>query len=69
LLLAFWFGLLLGVWLWWHDTPPGSVDSTAAALVEAGRITGMVGGYALLVQVLLMSRVGWLGAACRSPTT
>jgi predicted ferric reductase len=36
------------------------VDSTAAALVEAGRITGILGGYALLLQILLMSRVRWL---------
>jgi predicted ferric reductase len=27
---------------------------------EAGRITGLVGGYLLLVQVVLMSRVAWL---------
>jgi predicted ferric reductase len=38
----------------------GWVDSTAAVLVEAGRITGILGGYALLLQILLMSRVGWL---------
>jgi hypothetical protein len=38
------------------------VDGTGAALVEAGRITGMIGGYVLLVQILLMSRVGWLAA-------
>jgi predicted ferric reductase len=58
--LAFWLGLLLGLWLWWRGTPQGSVDSTAAALLEAGRITGLIGGYVLLVQILLMSRVGWL---------
>jgi predicted ferric reductase len=60
LMLAFWIGLLVGMWLWWSDTPAGSVDGTGAALVEAGRITGMIGGYVLLVQILLMSRVGWL---------
>jgi predicted ferric reductase len=60
LVLAFWIGLLVGLWLWWSDTPAGSVDGTGAALVEAGRITGMIGGYVLLVQILLMSRVGWL---------
>ena len=31
-----------------------------AGLIEAGRITGMTAGYVLLLQVLLMSRVGWL---------
>jgi predicted ferric reductase len=58
--LTAWAGLAVGVWLWFLNTPPGSVDSAAAALVEAGRITGIVGGYALLLQILLMSRVGWL---------
>ncbi len=58
--LAFWVGLGVGLWLWWRDTPPGSVDSLAGAIEEAGRITGMIAGYVFLVQILLMSRVGWL---------
>jgi predicted ferric reductase len=58
--LAGWVGLAVGLCLWYINTPPGSVDSTAAVLVEAGRITGILGGYALLLQILLMSRVGWL---------
>jgi len=60
LVCAFWLGLSIGLWLWWSNTPAGSVDGTGAALVEAGRITGLVGGYALLIQILLMSRVRWL---------
>jgi predicted ferric reductase len=52
--------LLTSVELWWLDTPAHSVDGVAAALTESGRITGMVAGFLLLVQVLLMSRVGWL---------
>lgn len=60
LVLTFWLGLAAGLWLWWRDTPAGSIDGAATALAEAGRITGMIGGYALLVQILLMSRVGWL---------
>jgi predicted ferric reductase len=58
--LLFWSGLVVSLGLWWMNTPIGSVESLGVALTEAGRITGMVGGYALLVQVLLMSRVGWL---------
>jgi predicted ferric reductase len=58
--LLFWIGLVGSVYLWWRDTPVDSVDSVPAALIEAGRITGLVGGYALLIQILLMSRVGWL---------
>ena len=57
---AFWAGLLTGVGLWWLGTPFGSVASIGDAMTEAGRVTGMVAGYVLLVQILLMSRVGWL---------
>jgi predicted ferric reductase len=60
LVLAGWSGLVVSLWLWFAETPPGSVDSMAAVLVEAGRITGMIAGYVLLIQILLMSRVGWL---------
>jgi predicted ferric reductase len=56
----FWFMLVASVELWWLDTPPHSVHGVAAVLTESGRITGMIAGYLLLVQILLMSRVGWL---------
>jgi predicted ferric reductase len=56
----YWIGMVVSVYLWWHDTPAGSVSTMAGALIEAGRITGMIGGYILLIQILLMSRVGWL---------
>ena len=58
--LMFWFTLAASVEVWWLNTPTGSLSSTADILIAAGRITGMVGGYVLLVQVLLMSRVAWL---------
>lgn len=57
---AFWSGLVLTVGLWWLDTPARSVDSVSSGLIEAGRITGLIAGYVLLIQILLMSRVGWL---------
>jgi predicted ferric reductase len=60
LTLIFWAGLVASVEVWWLNTPMSSVDSVIGALTEAGRITGMVAGYVLLVQILLMSRVGWL---------
>jgi predicted ferric reductase len=60
LALTFWAGLVASVGVWWLNTPMSSVDSVSGALTEAGRITGMVAGYVLLVQILLMSRVGWL---------
>jgi predicted ferric reductase len=58
--LAFWAGLVVAIVPWWINTPTGSVESLGVALTEAGRLTGLIGGYALLVQVLLMSRVAWL---------
>jgi len=58
--LGAWCGLAVALGLWFATTPPGSVTSPAAALVEAGRIVGLVGGYVLLLQILLMTRVGWL---------
>src|SRR5262245_40756774 len=58
--LVFAFSLITSIALWWFDTPGGSLTSVGAVLTAGGRITGMVGGYLLLAQVLLMSRAGWL---------
>ncbi|HEY7224425.1 MAG TPA: ferredoxin reductase family protein [Micromonosporaceae bacterium] len=57
---SFWAGLVGSVALWWFHTPTGSIVDVGSGLIEAGRITGMAAGYVLLVQVLMMSRVGWL---------
>jgi predicted ferric reductase len=57
---AFWAGLIAAVAPWWFNTPSSTLSNTAAALIAAGRITGLITGYVLLVQVLLMSRVSWL---------
>ncbi|MFC4021124.1 ferric reductase-like transmembrane domain-containing protein [Micromonospora sp. GCM10011542] len=58
-------GLLASVLPWWLDTPAGSLRSTASTITAAGRITGLVAGYLLLVQVLMMSRLPvlerWIG--------
>ncbi|MFI5484720.1 ferredoxin reductase family protein [Micromonospora echinaurantiaca] len=58
-------GLLASVLPWWLDTPAGSLRDSAATLTAAGRITGLVAGYLLLVQVLMMSRLPvlerWIG--------
>ncbi|SCL16675.1 Predicted ferric reductase [Micromonospora nigra] len=50
-------GLFASVVPWWLDTPAGSLRDTTAMLTAAGRITGLVAGYLLLVQVLMMSRL------------
>ncbi len=53
----FWLGLVAAVLPWWLDTPAGSVAGAAQLLTAAGRITGLVCGYVLLTQVVLMSRL------------
>ncbi|NUR31512.1 MAG: hypothetical protein HOV83_37685 [Catenulispora sp.] len=58
--ILFWFALATSLELWWLDTPAGSLVAPADVWLAVGRITGLLGGFVLLLQVLLMSRVGWL---------
>lgn len=60
LAVVFWSGLALAVAPWWYgDAGP--------VLIGAGRVTGLVGGYVLLVQITLVSRIPpverWLGGS------
>ncbi|WP_432155712.1 ferredoxin reductase family protein [Streptomyces sp. bgisy153] len=55
LLAALWAGAAAVVALWWHDT--GSVVGAAGWLTGAGRIAGLLSGYACAVLVGLMARV------------
>lgn len=57
---AFWLGLVGSLLPWWLETTAESVDGHAEMLTSAGRITGLTAGYLLIMQVLLMSRLGWL---------
>ncbi|MEV0717313.1 ferric reductase-like transmembrane domain-containing protein [Asanoa sp. NPDC050611] len=57
LVLLFWAGLVLAVLPWWLTTPAGSLGDTGAITLAAGRIVGLVAGYVMLVQILLMSRL------------
>ncbi|NES13970.1 oxidoreductase [Micromonospora sp. PPF5-17] len=56
----FWAGLALSVLPWWLNTPAGGLATTGDVLLAVGRITGLIGGYLLLVQVLMMSRLAVL---------
>ena len=58
LVLLFWFGAATSVELWWLGVD--SLMTTGEVITATGRVTGMCAGYALLMQILLMSRVGWL---------
>jgi predicted ferric reductase len=58
--LLFFSGLATSVSLWLFDTQAGAVNDTATFMLAAGRITGLVAGYLLFIQLLMMSRVSWL---------
>ncbi|GAA0719163.1 ferric reductase-like transmembrane domain-containing protein [Dactylosporangium roseum] len=62
----FWSGLAVALLPWWLGTGTGSIDTAADLFQSAGRVTGLVAGYLLLIQVVLMSRVSfverWIGA-------
>jgi predicted ferric reductase len=59
-LVVFWAGLFALLTPWWLTAQPGDINSAADALTETGRLTGLIAGYVLLIQILSMSRVGWL---------
>jgi predicted ferric reductase len=48
------------IYMWWHDSSPASVTGAGPFLTSAGRVTGLVGTYLVVVEVLLMGRVPWL---------
>jgi predicted ferric reductase len=58
--LLFFSGLATSVALWVFDTQPGAINDNATLMLAAGRITGLIGGYLLFIQLLMMSRVSWL---------
>jgi predicted ferric reductase len=43
--------------LWWQDTDPASLAGRGAYLTAAGRITGLLAAYLLLVLTLLLARI------------
>jgi predicted ferric reductase len=53
-------GGLAVIGLWWANNPGRSLHTFADRLTAAGRISGLVGTYLVLVQVVLMARLPWL---------
>jgi predicted ferric reductase len=51
-------GLAFPALLWWQHTGP--LDGSGAIMGAAGRLTGLVAGYALLTQILLTARLPFL---------
>ncbi|GGK34607.1 ferric reductase [Pilimelia terevasa] len=56
----FWWLLAASVAVWWFGTGSPAPADLADLLREAGRAAGMVAGYLLLAQALVVSRVAWL---------
>src|SRR4051812_33306282 len=48
-------GAVAPLLLWWHNTP--SIHGLGDWLTNAGRITGLLGGYGVVVLVALMARI------------
>lgn len=48
-------GALATVWLWWNNTP--TIHGLGDWLTNAGRITGLLAGYGVIVLVALMARI------------
>ncbi len=59
--LALTLGAVAVIGLWWRD--PASLTTVGAKVTAAGRLTGLLGAYLVLVQLLLMSRLGRLERA------
>src|SRR5579884_604669 len=53
-------GALAVIGFWWVDTPAGMLHTMPDRLTAVGRVTGLLGTYLVLVEVLLMSRLPWL---------
>jgi predicted ferric reductase len=45
------------VWLWWHGGNVTDVHDSSELLTSLARITGLLGAYSALVQVLLLARI------------
>ncbi|HET6210703.1 MAG TPA: ferric reductase-like transmembrane domain-containing protein, partial [Jatrophihabitans sp.] len=54
-LAVLWIGAAAVLLLWWHDTP--AIHSLGDWLTNAGRITGLLAGYLVVVLLALMARV------------
>jgi predicted ferric reductase len=50
----------LMVWLWWNGGNVTHVKTTGDLLVSIARLTGLLGAFSALVQVLLLARIPWI---------
>ncbi|MGO4534946.1 ferredoxin reductase family protein [Leifsonia sp. 2MCAF36] len=52
-------GVVVVLGMWWLTVPAGFAATPANALTSVGELSGMVGGFLVCVQVLLIARVPW----------
>ncbi|MGO4301899.1 ferredoxin reductase family protein [Leifsonia sp. RAF41] len=52
-------GTVIVLGMWWLTVPAGFAATPANALTSIGELSGMVGGYLVCAQVLLIARVPW----------
>ena len=50
----------LMVWLWWNGGNVTHLRTTGDVLVSIARLTGLLGAFSALVQVLLLARIPWI---------
>jgi predicted ferric reductase len=48
------------VWLWWNGGNVTHLKTTGDVLVSIARLTGLLGAFSALVQVLLLARIPWI---------
>jgi predicted ferric reductase len=48
------------VWLWLHGGGISDVHSVGDGFTSVGRITGLMGAYSALIQVVLLARIPWI---------
>src|SRR4029453_10117241 len=58
--LLFFAGLATSISLWLVETEAGTITDLPTLMLAVGRVTGLIGGYLLFIQLLMMSRVSWL---------
>lgn len=57
--LALVLGVVVVLGMWWLSVPVGFLATPANALTSLGELSGMVGGFLVCAQVLLIARVPW----------
>lgn len=67
LVTLFWAAFIATLSMWWFNTGPNAVKGETGVFMAAGRITGLISGFLLLVVILTTARLrtieSWFGAS------